>query len=108
VHLLTAVYFRALFRVADSNCFVSFGTLPFFFLTKGAFSMRVNSYRTGFTPVSLMIRYGQFVFLLVVFSAVVGCGGQGGVVATDDEMKAHVEKYGDQKLDPAASTPLTD
>jgi hypothetical protein len=70
--------------------------------------MRVNSNRTGFTLVSLMVQSGHFVFLLFVFSVVVGCGDRGGVVATDDEMKAHVEKYGDQKLDPAASTPLTD
>lgn len=70
--------------------------------------MKVMRCRTGFTPVSSMIQFGHFVFLLLVFSVVVGCGEQGGVVATDDEMKAHVEKYGSESLDPGASTDLID
>ena len=40
--------------------------------------------------------------------SVSGCGDAGNNVATQDEMKAHVEKYGDTALDPAASTPLTE
>tara|TARA_A100001391_G_scaffold81574_1_gene53206 strand:+ start:1350 stop:1517 length:168 start_codon:yes stop_codon:yes gene_type:complete len=55
-----------------------------------------------------MIRLGHFSLLLVLLSLVVGCGDGGGVVATEDEMKAHVEQHGDLKLDPAASTDITD
>ena len=55
-----------------------------------------------------MIRSGQFALLLFVFSLAVGCGDGGGVVATEDEMKAHVEEHGDLKLDPAASTDIID
>ncbi len=58
--------------------------------------------------VSRMIRLGHFSLLLVLLSLVVGCGDGGGVVATEDEMKAHVEQHGDLKLDPAASTDITD
>lgn len=55
-----------------------------------------------------MFRFGHVALLLFFFSVVLGCGDQGGVVATEDEMKAHVEKYGDLSLDPAASTEITD
>ncbi len=43
-----------------------------------------------------------------VICTVAGCGDAGNQVTTQDEMKAHVEKYGDTALDPGASTPLTD
>ncbi len=55
-----------------------------------------------------MIRISHLFFLLFVISTTVGCGDQGGVIATQDEMKAHVEQHGDLALDPAASTELTD
>ncbi len=55
-----------------------------------------------------MLRYRHLFFVLFIISAIVGCGESGGVVATEDEMKAHVEKYGDLELDPAASTDLVD
>jgi hypothetical protein len=48
------------------------------------------------------------VFSFLLFATTAGCGGEGNQVSTQDEMKAHVEKYGDTTLDPAASTPLID
>lgn len=50
----------------------------------------------------------RFFILLFTLSLVGACSEGGGVVATDDEMKAHAEKYGDLSLDPAASTDITD
>ncbi len=55
-----------------------------------------------------MIRISHLFFLLFAISTIIGCGDQEGVIATEDEMKAHVEKHGDLGLDPAASTELTD
>ncbi len=55
-----------------------------------------------------MIRFIHCALLLVFLNLFVGCGDGGGVVATEDEMKAHAEKYGDLSLDPAASTDITD
>jgi hypothetical protein len=69
--------------------------------------MKVNSNRPGITAISLIFQFGRVAILLSLFSAV-GCGDRGGVVATEDQMKAHVEKYGDLSLDPAASTEIKD
>lgn len=55
-----------------------------------------------------MIRFVHFLILLFMFNLLGGCDDGGGVVATQDEMKAHAEKYGDLGLDPAASTDLID
>lgn len=56
----------------------------------------------------LMAYVSHFVLSLFVLIAVVGCGDKGGAVATDDEIKAHVEKHGDQFIDPSLpSPPLT-
>lgn len=55
-----------------------------------------------------MTTFSRLGILLLFATVLVGCGNDGGVVATDDEIKAHVEKHGDLKLDPAASSPLTD
>lgn len=55
-----------------------------------------------------MIRLVHFFILLFMLNLAVGCGDGGGVVATQDEMKAHAEKHGDLGLDPAASTDITD
>lgn len=55
-----------------------------------------------------MVRLSFVLLLLLLSNMMVGCGEQGGVVATEDEMQAHVEEHGDLSLDPAASTPITD
>ncbi|MEO9935264.1 hypothetical protein [Rhodopirellula bahusiensis] len=55
-----------------------------------------------------MIRFSHLFLLSFVLSVGAGCGGQGGVVATEDEIKAHVEEHGDLGLDPAASTDIVD
>lgn len=55
-----------------------------------------------------MIRNCQLFLLLSMFAGMIGCGEQGGPVATEDEIKAHVEEHGDLGLDPAASTDIID
>jgi hypothetical protein len=55
-----------------------------------------------------MQRFLSFLLCLSVLGALVGCGDDGNKVATQDELKAFAEQYGDTKLDPTASTPLTD
>ena len=40
------------------------------------------------------------VFLLLCLCLVTGCGEQSGIVATDEEMKAHVQEHGNLSLDP--------
>jgi hypothetical protein len=55
-----------------------------------------------------MVFFSHFVLLILVLSVAAGCGDQGGAVATDDEIKAHVEKHGDQFTDPSVVHPLTD
>jgi len=52
-----------------------------------------------------MAYFSHLVMLLFVLSVVAGCGDKAGVVATDDEIKAHVEKYGDQYTDPSKPSP---
>ncbi len=51
-----------------------------------------------------MNRFCAAFLLLFVAISMVGCGGDGNTTATQDEMKAHVEKYGDTALDPSASS----
>ena len=56
-----------------------------------------------------MAYFCQFVLLLFVLSVVAGCGDNPSAVATDDEIKAHLEEHGDQFTDPSLpSAPLID
>lgn len=48
-----------------------------------------------------MAYFRQFVLLLFVLSVVAGCGDNPTAVATDDEIKAHVDEHGDQFTDPS-------
>ncbi len=44
---------------------------------------------------------------LSVFAPLIGCGGEGNKVSSQDELKAYAEQHGDTMLDPSASTPLS-
>jgi len=55
-----------------------------------------------------MAYFGHVILYLFVLILVTGCSDQEGAVATDDEIRAHVEEYGDQYTDPTISHPLTD
>lgn len=61
-----------------------------------------------FGGVSQMIRFAHFFGLLFLLNLVVGCGDGGGVVATQDEMKAYAAEHGDESLPPGSSTDITD
>ena len=47
------------------------------------------------------------VICFFIVGSLVGCGDGGNQVSTQDEMKAHVEKYGDTALAPAESSDPT-
>ncbi len=55
-----------------------------------------------------MRRVCAFLMFFAVLVPLVGCGDGGNKVSSQDDLKAFAEQYGDTKLDPTASTPITD